>query len=91
MTTPRSRDAAESTAVVHRPWPLPRAPWIMNQVWHDLLFAHWPVAADPVRVTLPPGLVLDTYDGVAWVGVVPFWMSDVRPRLCPPARISPQC
>ncbi|MEZ4466985.1 MAG: DUF2071 domain-containing protein [bacterium] len=27
----------------------------------------------------PPGLELDTYDGVAWVGVVPFLMEGVRP------------
>lgn len=24
----------------HRPWPLPAEPWIMLQVWFDLLFAH---------------------------------------------------
>ena len=29
----------------HRPWPMPSAPWIMTQTWHDLLFAHWPVDA----------------------------------------------
>ena len=30
-------------AVAHRPWPLPRRPWVMGQTWHDLLFAHWAV------------------------------------------------
>ena len=27
----------------HRPWPLPQGSWVMAQIWHDLLFAHWPV------------------------------------------------
>lgn len=68
----------------HRPWPLPQGPWIMTQIWHDLLFAHWPVAADVMRALVPPQLTLDTYEGAAWVGVVPFRMSGVRPRLVPP-------
>ena len=68
----------------HRPWPLPAGPWVMAQSWHDLLFAHWPIPAAVMRALLPPQLVLDTYDGMAWVGVVPFRMSGVRPRLCPP-------
>lgn len=67
----------------HRPWPLPRGPWIMTQTWHDLLFAHWPVAIDLMRMLVPPQLILDTYAGEAWVGVVPFRMSGVRPRLAP--------
>lgn len=52
----------------------------MAQTWHDLVFAHWPVAASRVRELVPPSLVLDTFDGQAWVGVVPFWMSGVRLR-----------
>lgn len=52
----------------------------MAQSWHDLLFAHWPITYETLRPTLPSGLELDTYDGAAWVGVVPFRMSGVRPR-----------
>lgn len=37
-----------------------------------------------VAKRLPPGVTLDTRNGNAWVGVVPFLMSDVAPRLCPP-------
>ena len=47
--------------------------------WHDLLFAHWPVPADLVRPLIPPGLQIDTWDGSAWLGVVPFRMTHVRP------------
>ena len=64
----------------HRPWPLPRGPWIMKQVWHDLLFAHWPVEMDALRGLIPPQLEIDTFGGQAWVGVVPFRMSGVRAR-----------
>ena len=60
------------------------AQWVMHQRWTDLLFAHWPVAADLVRPLLPPSLTLDTFEGVAWVGVIPFHMSNVRPRGVPP-------
>jgi uncharacterized protein len=56
----------------------------MHQRWTNLLFAHWPVAADLVRPLLPSSLTLDTFEGSAWVGVIPFHMSNVRPRGVPP-------
>jgi uncharacterized protein YqjF (DUF2071 family) len=68
----------------HRPWPLPRGPWVMAQVWHDLLFAHWPIARGAMRAAIPPALELDTFEGEAWLGVVPFHMSGVRVRGTPP-------
>ena len=68
----------------HRPWPLPEGPWAMAMQWHDLLFAHWPVPVEALRQRVPPALDLDTYEGQAWVGVVPFGMSGVRPRRAPP-------
>jgi uncharacterized protein YqjF (DUF2071 family) len=67
----------------HRPWPLPKRPWIMVQVWRELLFAHWPVPAAALRDLIPRGLTLDTYEGEAWVGVVPFRMSGVHFRGLP--------
>jgi uncharacterized protein YqjF (DUF2071 family) len=69
--------------VAHRPWPLPPGPWVMVQSWHDLLFAHWPVAPGQIRRVVPAELPIDTFGGAAWVGVVPFWMSNVRPRGVP--------
>lgn len=56
----------------------------MIQRWHDLLFMHWRVEPHQVRPLIPTGLELDTLDGSAWVGVVPFRMSDVRFRRVPP-------
>jgi uncharacterized protein len=67
----------------HRPWPLPTGPWIMSQSWHDLLFAHWPIDAARVRPSIPAALELDTFDGQAWIGIVPFSMSGVRLRWTP--------
>jgi hypothetical protein len=71
----------EDTA--HRPWPLPEGPWFMTQSWHDLLFAHWPVDARALQETLPAGLPLDLYEGQAWLGIIPFRMTNVAPRGVP--------
>jgi len=64
----------------HRPWPPPASPWVMTQTWYNLLFAHWPIPAEAMRALVPPQLELDTFDGQAWVGVVPFGMARVYPR-----------
>jgi uncharacterized protein len=71
----------DSTA--HRPWPLPSGPWIMAQSWHDLLFAHWEIDAAELRPYIPANLRIDTYEGKAWLGIVPFRMSGVRLRWTP--------
>jgi uncharacterized protein YqjF (DUF2071 family) len=55
----------------------------MAQSWHDLLFAHWPVAPGAMRPLIPPQLELDTFDKQCWLGVVPFRMSGVRVRGLP--------
>jgi hypothetical protein len=55
----------------------------MTQSWHDLLFAHWPVAVDALREKIPPGLELDLFDHQAWLGIVPFHMTNVAPRGVP--------
>jgi len=51
---------------------------VMFQTWRDLIFLHWRVPADLVTARLPRGLELDTYEGSAWIGVVPFFMRRVR-------------
>jgi hypothetical protein len=63
---------------------VPQTPWTSAQIWHDLLFAHWPLPPQDLRRVLPPELSPDTFDGSAWVGVVPFWMSGIRRRGLPP-------
>lgn len=56
---------------------------VMRQTWRDLLFLHWPVDAGQVQALLPPGLTVDTFDGQAYVGLVPFTMRNVRPVWSP--------
>ncbi len=51
--------------------------------WRDLLFVHWPIKLNALRDLLPPQLTPDTFDGSAWIGIVPFVMSNTRPRLSP--------
>ena len=57
---------------------------VMRQHWRGLLFLHWPVDASLIADRLPPGLHVDTFDGQAWIGVVPFFMDQVRPSYLPP-------
>ncbi|ADV64151.1 hypothetical protein Isop_3594 [Isosphaera pallida ATCC 43644] len=57
----------------------------MYQTWRRLLFLHWPLPAEEVQARLPQGLGLtvDCFEGSAYVGLVPFIMSGVRPRGLP--------
>jgi hypothetical protein len=51
--------------------------------WRNLLFAHWEIDPATVGRLIPAGLELDLFDGRAYVGVVPFVMEGVSPRLIP--------
>jgi len=55
----------------------------MAMRWHEVLFAHWPVRPQVLRPLIPPSLELETYEGWAWIGIVPFTMSGVRLRYLP--------
>jgi hypothetical protein len=61
-------DNADRMAVRARPsgWP------IMYQHWGKLLFLHWSVPAESLRPLIPDPLVIDTFDGAAWIGITPF-------------------
>jgi uncharacterized protein YqjF (DUF2071 family) len=50
----------------------------MSQTWRRLTFLHWPYEPALVERLLPPGLLLDTFDGAAWVGLVPFEIYNLR-------------
>jgi uncharacterized protein YqjF (DUF2071 family) len=56
----------------------------MTQRWNDLLFAHWPLPSSSIAPLLPDGLHVDTFQGSAWIGVVPFWMDRIKLRGMPP-------
>ena len=55
----------------------------MTQTWHDLLFAHWPIDPAVLVRKLPVELPLDLFDDRAWIGVIPFHMTNVGPRGVP--------
>lgn len=57
---------------------------VMHQRWAELGFLHWPVPVAAVRGLIPRGLTIDTFDGQAYVGVVPFTVTGARPMLMPP-------
>ncbi len=56
---------------------------IGHQKWSNLLFVHWRVSPLVLEPLLPPQLTVDTFEGTAWVGLVPFHMSGVRPKWSP--------
>src|SRR5436190_5318286 len=67
----------------YRPYPPPTNAYVMHQQWHELLFMHWRIEPALLQAVMPAELALDTFDGAAWIGVVPFEMRDVRPRYLP--------
>ncbi|HEY9685466.1 MAG TPA: DUF2071 domain-containing protein [Coleofasciculaceae cyanobacterium] len=63
----------------HRTYPPANGPWIIRQSWRNLLFAHWPVPEELLRPLIPNALDVDTFEGQAWIGIVPFRM-EIAPR-----------
>jgi uncharacterized protein len=68
----------------HRLWRPPATPWIGHMTWRDLLFAHWAVPSEALRPHVPPQFEIDEFDGTAYLAVVPFLMTGIRPRWLPP-------
>ena len=62
-----------------RPEPVTRA--VMIHRWEDVTFVHWPHEAAEVQPLVPDGLVVETFDGAAWVGLIPFRMRVRFPRV----------
>ena len=56
---------------------------ILHMQWKELLFLHWSWDVREIQGTLPPGLHVDTFDGRAWLAIVPFLMRRVHPRGLP--------
>jgi len=77
---PDSRPDIDRIAPTRRP----NEQAIGYHVWSQLLFVHWRVPAAELAPLVPPQLTIDTFDGTAWVGLVPFTLSGVRPWWFPP-------
>ena len=56
---------------------------IMYQNWGKLLFMHWRIDEKSLRPLIPAQLEIDTFDGSAWIGVVPFTMWGIRASFLP--------
>jgi uncharacterized protein YqjF (DUF2071 family) len=56
----------------------------MTQTWHDLLFAHWAVDPEQLKGKVPAAFPIDLFEGAAWIGIVPFRMTNVAARGVPP-------
>lgn len=79
--------------IIHRsveqisPYP---PPWdrraVLRQSWSELAYFHWPYEPAAVQRLLPAGLRVDTFDGAAWVGLIPFEMRNVQFGRTPPMR-----
>ena len=50
----------------------------MHHRWTAVTFLHWPYPPELVQRLLPQGLEVETVDGAAWVGLIPFRMENVR-------------
>jgi uncharacterized protein YqjF (DUF2071 family) len=74
--------AIDRIAPTHRPAGLA----VMRQGWRELLFLHWAFDPAAVRPLVPDGLDLDLFEGRAYIGLVPFTMTGVRPVGLPPIR-----
>jgi uncharacterized protein len=70
------RITPDPPAWTHRP--------VLRQRWSELAYFHWPYEPDVVQRLLPDGVRVDTFDGSAWVGLIPFEMQDVQLGPTPP-------
>jgi uncharacterized protein YqjF (DUF2071 family) len=57
---------------------------VMTQRWTNLAYLHWRYDPVVIQALLPAGLEVDTFDGSAWVGLIPFSMRDVGVPNLPP-------
>jgi uncharacterized protein YqjF (DUF2071 family) len=56
----------------------------LHQRWSRLVFLHWRLAPEVIRSFVPATLQLDLFEGAAWVSLVAFTVSRMRPTLLPP-------
>lgn len=60
------------------------SPVALTMRWRQLAYLHWRVDPELVQARLPAGLTVDTFDGAAWIGLIPFYMRDALPPVLPP-------
>ncbi|HEY7475014.1 MAG TPA: DUF2071 domain-containing protein [Vicinamibacterales bacterium] len=60
--------------------PMPDKPWASYQSWDNLLTCHWPLDPAVLRPKVPAQLEIDTYDGQAWIALIPMFMGTIKLR-----------
>lgn len=73
----------DSTRLAARNYPKKNALPIMEQQWRNLLFLHWEYDSESIQKTLPKGLSVDKFNGKAYVGITPFWVSKFNLKMLP--------
>lgn len=56
---------------------------VQRQGWRELTFLHWRLPIEALRPLVPAALEIDTFEGDAFIGIVPFTMTGVRPIWAP--------
>jgi len=51
---------------------------VMHHQWRRVVFLHWRYPPEVVQAHVPAGLTVETFDGAAWVGLIPLLMDRVR-------------
>lgn len=51
---------------------------LMHQEWRNLLFLHWKCDPKKIQATLPDGLFVDTFEGAAYITVLPFLIENFK-------------
>lgn len=57
---------------------LAKLPWLISQYWSHLAFLNYSVSIDELSEMLPQNFEVDTFEGKAYLSIVPFKMSQIR-------------
>lgn len=71
------------SAKSHRTYEYPKNKWLYYQEWNRVLFLHYETSIDILKELVPEELSIDTFNGKAYISVVPFTMEKIRPRFLP--------
>jgi len=66
-----------------RPFDYPNKPYAGYQEWHDVIMLHWKADTALIRKMVPQELELDTFNGNAWISIIPFTVRNLHPRGLP--------
>jgi len=75
-----ARQASALEQTEQRPWPVPDRPWVTALTLDDLLFVHYRVSAEQLRMLVPDGVEVQQHSGTGWLGVTSFVVTGLRAR-----------